>query len=337
MKKSMILFFVLAVLCFVSSFVYAKSVNPSEQSVSHGPKIQPSELNLEPNIAPAEFSNLVFGYAFDWGTSYETVLDFLSQLSGYELDKRNSYIGLRTADNHSAPEYYQFLFSDGKLTTITGSIYTLYMGSSAEPSLESIANTLKAVYGLQNLETYTRNDKMNAKASETNTSLIVADDYTIYGLFNMLRTDNKLSYVDFTLADRHQSETGISSADAGIASPWKEALGKSSETYENASEVQETASMTASGETIRVGNCRYGTRLSLGDKAEIINVEGLRMYEKPNDAPIEGLYAFPEREFSIIDGPICVDESIWWKIDFLGYIGWAREMNFDGLYYMEKR
>ena len=206
------------------------------------------------------------------------------------------------------------------------------MGNSAIPELVKIANALKDTYGLNQFGSYTKSDIMNAKTGEAHTSFIVADDYTIYGMFNMVKTGNLLSYVEFILTDKNLSETGISSADAGITR--ENASVSAAEPVENEAE---TAAPAASGDAAQVGNCKYGTRLAIGDKGEIVNVQALRMYEKPGGSQIEGLNAFPGKEFTILDGPMCMNGFVWWKINFLGYIGWATEMNSDGLYYMEKR
>ena len=104
---------------------------------------------------------------------------------------------------------------------------------------------------------------------------------------------------------------------------------------EDTSETYDTP--VVSGDPTQVGDCKYGTYLTAGDKAEIINVQAVRMFEKPGDSPIQGLNAFPGKEFTIIDGPMCMNGLVWWKINFLGYIGWASETDTDGLYYMEKR
>ena len=285
------------------------------------------------NIQPAEFYSTTFGYAFDWGASYDTVLDFVCQISGYIMENESSFIRLHTPDNYGAPEDYRFEFSDGKLTTVTGKFFSMKLNNYAIPDLVKFANALKDTYGLNQFGSYTKSDIMNAKTGEAQTSFIVADDYTIYGMFNMVKTGTTLSYVEFILTDKNLSETGISSAAAGITR--ENASGSAVEPAENGTE---TAAPAASGDATQVGTCKYGTHLAIGDKAEIVNTQALRMYKSSTtDYPIEGLNAFPGKEFTIIDGPACVKGVVWWKINFLGYIGWATEMNSDGLYYMEKR
>ncbi len=314
-----------------------KSVSDPGGTENEEPK---AELNPEPNITPDEFSNTLFGYAFDWGTSYDTVLDFLSQLSGFELKKGSSYISIATKSSNSAPEYYKFEFSDEKLITVSGSLYTMCWGSAVPSSLAGITNALKTVYGLQNLEAYTKNGKMNAQANRTEASFIAADDYTIYGLFNNIRSGNSLSSVDFVFTDKHKSETGVSSADAGIGRPGKEYTEKSSTAVAEQSGIAKGTAEPSAAPSIKttlVGNCLYGTHLAAGDKAEIVNISALRMYSAPGKNPVEGLNAFPGKEFTITDGPHCVNGSIWWKINFLGYTGWAAEMSADGIYYMQKK
>lgn len=299
--------------------------------------------NLEPNFSPADFNNAVFGYAFDWGTDYDTVLNFLSQLSGYEMEKGISYISIRTTDIYTAPVFYKFEFSNGKLSAVSGSIGTMCMGNSALASLASITEDLKSIYGLKNREPYTKNGKMNAQAHNADTSFIVADNYTIYGLFYSVQSGNILSSVDFIFADKYKSETGVSSADAGIERPWEETFESlavdSTEPAEASIDKTETVGSASAGdsEAVLIGDCKYGSYLTKGDKAEVVNVSALRMYRTPNNYQIEGLNAFPGKEISIISEPQCVNGVIWWEINFLGYIGWAAEMNADGVYYLEKR
>ena len=273
------------------------------------------------NIQPAEFNSTTFGNAFDWGASYDTVLDFVSQLSGFNQKTDSTFINIHTSDSSAEnPEDYRFDFTDGKLTTVTARIYTMWMHESAVPRLENIASALKSAYGLNKFGPYTESDSMKAKAGEARASFIVADGYTIYGLFNMVKDGSYLSYVEFVLTDRNQSETGISSLDAGIT---REIA------YENA------AANEPSG--VAVGGCSYGSRLALGDTAEIVNVNALRMYEKAGSRPIDGLNAFPGKTFTIIDGPVCLNGLVWWKINFLGYTGWVSETDANGMYYIEKR
>lgn len=313
----------------------------SSESVVTTSAEEKAKLNLEPNISPADFNNDVFGYAFDWGTDYNTVLDFVSQLSGFEIKKGSSYISISTTNFYSAPEVYKFEFSNGKLSAVSGSLYTMYMGSSAQAGLTNIADTLKGIYGLKDLAPYTKNGRMNAQSHTANSSFIVADDYTIYGLFNIIKSGNSLSCVDFIFADKHESETGINSADAGIMRPWGESTesqkADTTQPSESAGDKTEAANPSSANKTTQVSSCRYSSHLTPGDKAEIINVTALRMYNRPGADQIEGLYAFPEKEFTITDGPQCMNGTVWWRINFLGYSGWAAEMDAEGSYYMQKK
>ncbi len=300
----------------------------------------------DPDVAPADMNISAFKEAFYWGIDYDTVLDYLSQLPGFELMKYPSAISIHTTNTGTLapPEMYTFEFSNGKLTTISGSLYTLCMGGWMPDRLQSIADTLKLIFDLEGLDAYTENSRMNTAANEVRVSSIVADDYTIYGLFNNEQTGSWLSSVDFIFTDKHYFETGVNSADAGISKPEKKeedgehgSAAASGNPNETLNESAAASAPVSSREARQVGNCKYGTYLNLGDKAEIVNVGGVRMYQRPDTNPIDGVTAFQGKEFTVTDGPQCVNGVVWWEINFLGYSGWAAEMNAGGTYYMENR
>ena len=295
--------------------------------------------NCDPDIAPSDMNITAFKEAFAWGDDYDDVLAYLSELPGFELTEYKFSIDLNTTSLNTAPEMYSFEFADGKLIAVSGSLYTMCMGGWAPARLESIADTLKLIFELDGLEAYTENSRMNAAADRVRVSFIVADDYTIYGLFNNEQTGNYLSCVDFIFTDKHYFETGVNSADAGISKPDKKDEDRENDAADPVSpNPDETLNEPVSArEARKVGNCKYGTYLNLGDKAEIVNVGGVRMYQIPNKNPIDGTTAFPGKEFTVTDGPQCVDGVVWWEINFLGYLGWAAEMNSAGTYYMENK
>ena len=70
-------------------------------------------------------------------------------------------------------------------------------------------------------------------------------------------------------------------------------------------------------------NCSMPYYLVPGNHAEIINTTGLKLHREPAGKEIKGLQAFPGNEITILDGPVCKDDKVWFEIDFLGHKGWV--------------
>ena len=88
--------------------------------------------------------------------------------------------------------------------------------------------------------------------------------------------------------------------------------------------------------TASVPKCSTKTNLIIGDKAHTINTQGsgLVIHTGPRKFYKEILYHGekiqipPATEFMIIDGPECDPDgvTIWWKINYKGWIGWSAEV-----------
>ncbi|MBR6089538.1 MAG: hypothetical protein IKP86_06370 [Anaerolineaceae bacterium] len=86
----------------------------------------------------------------------------------------------------------------------------------------------------------------------------------------------------------------------------------------------------------KVGSCKYYTKLSTGSNAKVVNTRRLQMYRTAggismNKDASEGSIV------SIINGPKCVDGTVWWEINLRGTSGWVMEMSSSGKYYLEKQ
>ncbi len=95
---------------------------------------------------------------------------------------------------------------------------------------------------------------------------------------------------------------------------------------------------TSTENTRKVGNCRYPTRLKLGDEIDVINISALVMYNTAGGFRTDKLqpYRGSKTPAKLTDGPQCVDGIVWWEVNFLGHMGWVTEMRSDGTYLMEK-
>ncbi len=83
-----------------------------------------------------------------------------------------------------------------------------------------------------------------------------------------------------------------------------------------------------------ISGCSMKSYLSVGDHAEVLIQVGLKMRKEPAGAEI-GYQAFSGKDLTILDGPVCKNGVVWWKINFLGYYGWVMEGQ-DGTYYLNK-
>lgn len=318
MKKYFSLFLFVVLFSFVVFSAYA----------------QDTGVDFTPNIRPAEFSIETAGDAFDWGTDYQTVHDFISQIPSFEITNELEGM-LEIMRRNPSPETYTFSFKSNKLYKITAKIYSMWMGGG---DLPTIVGKLKKAYGLNDTSVYTESNKLNKSAENANASFIAADDYTVYAFLSIVESGNRLSHVDAEFYDRNMLENNIISADAGIVRPGKDQnQDQSSDTGAVESTEGDKPAAFDFSDSQQVGNCRYGTHFSLGEKGEIVNTTALRMYNKANGMTKEGIQAFPGKEFTTTDGPVCVDGAIWWEINFLGYLGWVTEVNGQGTYYMEKK
>ena len=93
-----------------------------------------------------------------------------------------------------------------------------------------------------------------------------------------------------------------------------------------------------------IDTCPNKSFLKKGDTVHVINAKGLRIHTAPGlKTPLiaSGVQAYPQTEagikyFRIIDGPKCVDDIVWWEIDFDKNIGWVAEADED-CYFLEKK
>ena len=281
----------------------------------------PSAKSINPNLTDYEEAVLEKALAKNPDNRYPTMKEFESALQSI-MDEADTVSKTKYADK------------DNSVTFPTRE----FVAATEKPGIAKailipllVALAIICIFGIRMLIGQNQGSQLSTASVDSQAAEIVfaAESTSVINNVPSEEIPNPTSINGQIQEQIVSDETGSSSADAETASQLEETLGKNAN--------QETAEPAVSDDTIQVGNCKYGTRLALGDKAEVINVGRLLMYEVPDDALIEGIYAFSEREFTIIDGPICMDESIWWKIDFLGYIGWSREMNSEGVYYMEKR
>ena len=77
------------------------------------------------------------------------------------------------------------------------------------------------------------------------------------------------------------------------------------------------------------------SELKIDDKVQIVNTTALRMYQRPNWAPMD-VQAFPGKVATVTDGPVRDGNTFWWEINFLGHKGWVIEVTGDGTRYLEK-
>ena len=98
---------------------------------------------------------------------------------------------------------------------------------------------------------------------------------------------------------------------------------------------QTSSSTSGNSRGTKVGTCSTPTLLKTGNHAKVINTQSLRIRKTPNGEPISQ-QAFPDRDIYITGGPKCVNNIVWYEINFLGYKGWVAEA-VDGEYYLQKK
>ncbi len=91
----------------------------------------------------------------------------------------------------------------------------------------------------------------------------------------------------------------------------------------------------------KIGSCPMPTYLKKGDSVHVKDSLdfGLNIRETPGGAKT-GIQAFSRNNkgpiyFPIEDGPVCKDNKVWYKVNFIGYHGWIAEGD-GGEYYLER-
>ena len=251
-------------------------------------------------------------------------------LKWHESSEEKIYVSNQTANLH-----YYFVFENDKLYEIQ----CLHLSpNKANSDLPGFVDDFIDEYNLLDLEEYTESERMNSKANKNPGTIIVADKDTVYCVYphTVDPSSKSIPYASLLLRDKKYSEQKATSespsaADAGNLE------NETTNTPESTHAQQDKQDVKKSNDSAKIGTCKYESHLKTGDKAEVINVTALLMYESPNGKQVEGVSAFPGKEITIIGDPYCKDDVVWWKIDFLGYKGWVKEMNEEGTYYIKKR
>ena len=324
MKKRLLFAIVLLIMSSIFSTAIAQETQETQEvevqvteEVQDAEEAQDAEevqdTVLEPKIRPQDFGMYTFASAFDWGTDYDTVLNFFAEVPDYDIKVNLFDEQIKASYRKSYMRDYLFTFHEGKLYKCEAKIFSILLYNNYE--LELISEDLKNTYNLFNLRNYASDfEELQFESENSDSSEIVADKTTIYSIFTHNANANVLGHTDMITIDRNYAETGISLIDKIKA---------------------DTEAFNARDEVF-VDACKYPTKLQIGDTVEVINTTAAQLYYKPIGAIMLGTYAYPDVDITITNGPVCANNSIWWEISFLGYTAWLVEIDTNGISYLQK-